>query len=102
MVWGTSKTLHLRWRSKVRNVCNLTVDSAQSRLKMSGQSFKSLFYSLVLPIATFMSFPSGEDTEVDYLTSKMTTLFHMNLSALEYEIFSLQADIQLKSRASSG
>ena len=29
----------------------------------------------------------------------MTTLFHMNSSAAEDEILSLQADIQLKSRA---
>lgn len=59
-------------------------------------------FALLDPIATFMCFPFGEDTEVDSLASKIATLFHANSSALEDEILSLQADIQLKSRANAG
>lgn len=56
-------------------------------------------FALLEPIATFMCFPFGEDTAVDSLASEIATLFHLNSSAVEDEILSLQADIQLKSRA---
>ena len=50
------------------------------------------------PVATFICYPFQEDTEVDSLTSKIATLFHLYSSGVEDEILTLQADIQLKSR----
>ena len=56
-------------------------------------------FSLLEPVATFMCYPFRGDAEVDSLASKMSTLFHLNSSGVEDEIMTLQADIQLKSRA---
>ena len=47
----------------------------------------------------FMCYPFREDAEVDSLASKISPLFHLNSSGVEDEIMTLQADIQLKSRA---
>jgi len=46
-----------------------------------------------------MCYPFREDAEVDSLASKIATLFHLNSSGVENEILTLQADIELKSRA---
>lgn len=56
-------------------------------------------FSLLEPVSTFMCYPFREDAEVDSLVSKNATLFHLNSSGLEDEILTLQADIELKSRA---
>eukprot|EP00106_Octopus_bimaculoides_P003084 XP_014770526.1 PREDICTED: general transcription factor II-I repeat domain-containing protein 2A-like [Octopus bimaculoides] len=56
-------------------------------------------FALLKPVATFMCYPFREDAEVDFLASKIATLFHLNSSGVEDEILTLQADIQLKSRA---
>lgn len=56
-------------------------------------------FALLEPVATFMCNPFWEDVQVDSLTSKIATLFHLNLSGVEHEILTLQADIELKSRA---
>ncbi len=56
-------------------------------------------FFLLEPVATFMCYPFREDAEVDSLTSKTATLFHLNSSAVEDEILTLQADLELKSRA---
>ncbi|CAK6967628.1 general transcription factor II-I repeat domain-containing protein 2A-like [Scomber scombrus] len=56
-------------------------------------------FSLLEPVATFMCNPFREDAEVDSQASKIATLFHLNSSGVEDEILTLQADIQLKSRA---
>lgn len=66
----------------------LTVRAEQSRLKTV-----RLWQSFV----TFMCCPFREDIAVDWLASKIVTLFHLNLSAVENEILTLQA--KLKSRA---
>lgn len=49
-----------------------------------------------------MCFPFGKETGVDLLDSKIGSVLHMNLLALEDEILSLQADIEVKVRASAG
>ena len=46
-----------------------------------------------------MCYPFREDGEVDSFASKIATLFYLNSSEVEDEILTLQADIQLKSRA---
>ena len=56
-------------------------------------------FALLEPVATFMCYPFREDIKVDSLASKIATLFHLNLSGVEDAILTLQADIQLKSRA---
>lgn len=56
-------------------------------------------FALLEPVATFMCYPFWEDAEVDFLASKISTLFHLNSSGVEDEILTLQADIELKSRA---
>lgn len=56
-------------------------------------------FALLEPVATFMCYRFQEDAEVDFLASKIVTLFHLNSSGVEDEILTLQADIELKSRA---
>lgn len=56
-------------------------------------------FALLEPVATFMCYPFREDAEVVSLASKIATLFHLNSSGVEDEILTLQADIELKSRA---
>ncbi len=56
-------------------------------------------FALLQPVATLMCNPFREDVEVDSLASKIATLFHLNTSGVEDEILTLQADIELKSRA---
>ena len=45
------------------------------------------------PIATYMCFPFGNDTDVDDIASRMATLFNMDTSEVENEILKLQNDI---------
>lgn len=56
-------------------------------------------FALLEPVATFMCFPFREDAEVDVLASKISTMFQLSSAEVEDEILSLQADINLKSRA---
>ncbi|KAL7870465.1 hypothetical protein SRHO_G00079620 [Serrasalmus rhombeus] len=56
-------------------------------------------FALIEPIATFMCYPFREDAEVVSLASKIATLFQLNSSGVEDEILTLQANIELKSRA---
>ena len=70
------------------------IDNCLSEFEKRFQDF-----SLLEPVATFMCFPFREDVEIDSLSSKIATLFHLNSSGVEDEIFTLQADIELKSRA---
>ena len=56
-------------------------------------------FTLLESVATLMCYPFREDAEVDLLASKIATLFHPNSSEVENEIFTLQSDIELKSRA---
>ena len=46
-----------------------------------------------------MCYPFRENAEADLLVSKIATLFHLYSSGIEDEILTLQADIELKSRA---
>ncbi|KAK1906116.1 General transcription factor II-I repeat domain containing protein 2 [Dissostichus eleginoides] len=59
-------------------------------------------FALLEPIATFMCYPFGEDHDIDSLAQNIGAVFHLNPSALEDEMLSLQADIQLKARAHAG
>ena len=59
-------------------------------------------FALLEPIATFMCYPFSEDHDIDSLAQNIGAVFHLNPSALEDEMLSLQADIQLKSRAHAG
>ena len=45
-----------------------------------------------------MCYPFREDDQVDLLPSKLAALFHLNTSAVEDEILTVQADIEFKSR----
>ncbi|KAJ4922292.1 hypothetical protein JOQ06_024330, partial [Pogonophryne albipinna] len=56
-------------------------------------------FALLEPIATFMCYPFSEDHDIDSLAQNIGAVFHLNPSALEDEMLSLQADIQLKARA---
>lgn len=56
-------------------------------------------FALLEPVATFMCFPFREDAEVDVLASKISTMFQLSSAEVEDEILTLQADINLKSRA---
>uniref|UniRef100_A0A096MF30 HAT C-terminal dimerisation domain-containing protein n=1 Tax=Poecilia formosa TaxID=48698 RepID=A0A096MF30_POEFO len=56
-------------------------------------------FALLEPVATFMCYPFWEDAEVDSLASNIAMMFHLNSSGVENEILTLQADIELKSRA---
>lgn len=55
-------------------------------------------FALLEPVATFMRFPFRENAEVDVLASKIAT-FQLSSAEVEDEILTLQADINLKSRA---
>lgn len=82
-------------------MCNFKVVHYTEQNENIGSDFDKCFqdFALLKPIATFVGFPFGEDTEVDSLVSKIATLLHMNSSALEVEILSLQTAIKLKSQA---
>ena len=54
------------------------------------------------PVATYMCFPFGKDTDVEDIASRMATLFNMDTSEVENEILKLQNDIQIKSMATGG
>ena len=54
------------------------------------------------PVATYMCFPFGKDTNVEDIASRMATLFNMDTSEVENEILKLQNDIQIKSMATGG
>ncbi|XP_051259245.1 general transcription factor II-I repeat domain-containing protein 2-like [Dicentrarchus labrax] len=56
-------------------------------------------FALLEPVATFMCYPFRENADVDLLASEIATVFHLNSSGVEDEILTLQADIELKSRA---
>ena len=56
-------------------------------------------FALLAPIATYMYNPFEKGAEVDSLASEIASLFHMNASAVEDEMLTLQSDIRLKSRA---
>ena len=53
------------------------------------------------PIATYMCFPFGTDTDVEDIASKIGSLFQLDISAVENEMLSLQNDIEMKSSAST-
>ncbi|KAJ4945756.1 hypothetical protein JOQ06_023434, partial [Pogonophryne albipinna] len=59
-------------------------------------------FALLEPIATFMCYPFSEYHDIDSLAQNIRAVFHLNPSALEDEMLSLQADIQLKARAHAG
>ena len=59
-------------------------------------------FSLLELTATFVCFPFDGTAEADVLALKTALLFHMDPSALEDEILTLQTDIHSKSRASAG
>ncbi|KAJ8366750.1 hypothetical protein AAFF_G00342640 [Aldrovandia affinis] len=53
------------------------------------------------PVATYMRFPFGTDIHVDDIASKVGSFFHLDTTAVENEILTLQNDIQMKSRATT-
>ncbi|KAJ8361898.1 hypothetical protein AAFF_G00414080 [Aldrovandia affinis] len=53
------------------------------------------------PVATYMRFPFGTDIYVDDIASKVGSFFHLDTTAVENEILTLQNDIQMKSRATN-
>lgn len=57
-------------------------------------------FAILEPVATFMCFPFGVEVDVDEIATKIASLFHMETSAVESEILTLQSDLQIKSRAS--
>ncbi|XP_061820631.1 general transcription factor II-I repeat domain-containing protein 2-like [Nerophis lumbriciformis] len=80
------KMKHLSSKLQRHDLANF--QNLASELEMQGKAF-----------ATFMCYPFREDAEVDSLASQIATLFHLNSSGVEDEILTLQADIELKSRA---
>lgn len=54
------------------------------------------------PVASYLCFPFVEDIDVDCIASKVASLFHLDTSAVENEVLTLQSDIEVKSRATSG
>ena len=51
------------------------------------------------PIATYMCFPFGTDTDVEDIASKIGSLFQLDITAVGNEMLALQNDIEMKSRA---
>ncbi|XP_068121767.1 general transcription factor II-I repeat domain-containing protein 2A-like [Hyperolius riggenbachi] len=58
-----------------------------------------LDFAVIEPVATFMCYPFCNEADIDSLALKISTLFHFNPSKVEDEMLTLQADIELKSRA---
>lgn len=54
------------------------------------------------PFASYLCFPFVEDIDVDCIASKVASLFHLDTSAVQNEVLTLQSDIEVKSRATSG
>lgn len=86
-------------RCKGRPACNLTVHATHSGLTIVCLSLTNAFKTFLCSSQSFMYYPFQEDAEVDSLASKIATLFHLNSSGVEDEILTLEADIELKSRA---
>ncbi|KAJ8362371.1 hypothetical protein AAFF_G00378160 [Aldrovandia affinis] len=58
-------------------------------------------FSSLEPVATYTRFPFGTDIYVDDIASKVGSFFHLDTTAVENEILTLQNDIQMKSRATT-
>ena len=52
------------------------------------------------PVATYMCFPFATDIYVEDIVFEMETLFQLDTTAVENEIFSLQNDLQMKFKVS--
>ncbi|CAM4659072.1 unnamed protein product [Leuciscus chuanchicus] len=58
-------------------------------------------FGSIEPVASYLCFPSGPSIDVDCVASKIVSLFHLDNTAVENEILTLQNDIEIKSRATS-
>ena len=58
-------------------------------------------FASVEPIATYICFPFTTDIDVEDIASKTGAFFHLDITAVENEMLSLQNDIEMKSRAST-
>lgn len=76
----------------------------KSGFKPSCQNLRDVFTDFVSiePVASYLCFPFVEDIDVDCIVSKVASLFHLDTSAVENEVLTLQSDIEVKSRATSG
>ncbi|XP_051520885.1 general transcription factor II-I repeat domain-containing protein 2A-like [Myxocyprinus asiaticus] len=59
-------------------------------------------FSSIEPDASYLCFPFGPSIDVDCIASKIISMFHLDSSAVENEILTLQNDIEIKSRATPG
>lgn len=58
-------------------------------------------FGSIEPVASYLCFPFGPSIDVDCIASKIVSLFHLDNTAVENEILTLQNDIEIKSRATS-
>lgn len=72
-------------------------DQVQSILTEFDRRFTD--FASIEPVVSFLSFPFGENIDVDCITSKVASLFNLDSGAIENEILTLNNDIELKSRA---
>ncbi|KAK7896044.1 hypothetical protein WMY93_021369 [Mugilogobius chulae] len=75
----------------------------ESQIESISAEFERRFtdFALIEPLATYMCNPFATNVDVDYITSKVGTLFNMESSAVENEVLSLQNDIEMKAKAAS-
>ncbi len=59
-------------------------------------------FASIEPVSSYLCFPFVEDIDVDCIASKVASLFHLDTWAVENEILTLQSDMEIKSRATSG
>ncbi|RXN38679.1 general transcription factor II-I repeat domain-containing 2A-like protein [Labeo rohita] len=59
-------------------------------------------FASIEPVASYLCFPFGPSIDVDSIASRIVLLFHLDNSAVENEILTLQNDIEIKSRATPG
>ncbi|MBN3277258.1 GT2D2 protein, partial [Polyodon spathula] len=53
-------------------------------------------FAVLEPVATFLCFSFGVEVDVDEIATKIASLFHMETSAVESEILTLQSDLQIE------
>lgn len=56
-------------------------------------------FGSIEPVASYLCIPFGPSIDVDCIASKIVSLFHLDNTAVENEILTLQNDIESKSRA---
>lgn len=95
MIWGTSKR-RIRAGNATEGASATSVQTTQRTLKTVFCTLIKLFQDFALLEPFAMCYPFREDIEVDSLSVAVFDVFHLNSSAVEDEILTLQADIHLK------